>query len=67
MNGVPKISKGLTMCDTIETDCDNCGEFRDCDYIRDPYLADVDNDSSDETNPERWMCQECADIKRDDI
>ena len=31
-----------------------------CDYIRDPYLVD-------ETNPQKWMCQECIDIKKDDI
>ena len=53
--------------DKFKTHCDICDRFTMCSYVRDPYVSDVHDDSSDETNPKRWMCDDCLDNKKDDI
>lgn len=46
------------------TTCYCCCEEKECDFIVDPYIAEVFPEDAKEPH---WMCGDCIDKKRDDV
>lgn len=49
------------------TECSRCGEEKECEFIKDPFIKEVCSDDPDFNCEPLWWCEKCADERRDDI
>lgn len=54
----------MTWDDTTLTECDHCGEIRECSYEDDPFMAEV---YEDEENERSMWCRECYEERHDEV
>ncbi len=52
------------MSESTTTTCAWCDEEKECLFIPDPFVSEVY--PQDEPQP-NWICEECANARRDDI
>ena len=52
------------MCETIDMECERCGEIKECELTRDPYINDI---FPKDRNEPKWWREDCADQRRGDI
>lgn len=45
-------------------ECSRCGEKKECELIRDPYINEM---FPEDRNEPEWRCEDCADQRRGDI
>ena len=54
--------------DSILTECESCGEVRDCTLCVDPFVVeDIYGPYSEEDRQSKWWCAECFDNRADDV